>query len=334
MSDLVIRDLLPRDVPGYCALLAGVFEQEYGEQGLDIRSFERLYRVVALVNLVLRPLKLDFFRVSVAVEAGKVVGSVTTFKACRKGWYQGFGSMDKSQRGKGLYKAIVRHGLAGAASRGGLIGGGEINPVNEPALAPYRDKFGTTIFPARKVYVSRPGDLPDPLQPVAFERISNRRFRSLPEAEAIETQFRGGFLLEHEPRRSLLGALVTWQIPPLTTEPWLVEKDGRMRAFVRVRTHWPAMIRSFDALAFAPEMERDELRQVLLSALSLYKRRTKLHIRVYVDEGQDLLESVCQELGFQLLAPLCPIRTDIPLALRRTDEQGRLLDSPPREAKP
>lgn len=329
MSDVVVRDLLPKDVPSYCALLAGVFEQEYGEQGLDIKSFERLYKVVALANLILRPLKLDFFRVSVAVEDGKVVGSVTTFKACRKGWYQGFGSMDKSQRGKGLYKTIVRHGLAGAGARGGLVGGGEINPVNEPALAPYRDKFGTTVFPARKVYVARPGAIPDPTRVVAFERLSARRFFALPEAREIETQFRGGFLLEREPRRTLVGALASWQLPPLTAEPWAWLDDGRLKAFARVRTHWPAMIRSLDALYFAPELSREELSRALLSVLGLYKHRTKLNVRVYVDEGRDRLESVCQELGFDLLAPLCPIRTDIPLALSRTDEQGRLLDRRP-----
>lgn len=334
MSELIIRDLLPRDVPSYCALLAGVFKQDYGEQGLDIKSFERLYRLLALANLVLRPLRLDFFLISVAVEATRVVGTMTTFRASSRAWYQGFGVVHPSQRGKGLYKWVSRHGLAAAAARGGLAAGGEIRPDNGPALGTYRDTFGATIFPARKVYVVPPASIPEPARRVELERISNRRFYSLPEALEIETQFRGGFLLEHEARRTLLQAVMGWRLPPITVEPYLVEREGRWRAFVRVRTHWPAMIRSLDALAFAPGVGREELRDTLLSALALYKTQTKLPVRVYVDPGQELLEGVCQELGFQLLAPLCPIRTDIPLALRRTDEQGRLLASRPAPGDP
>ncbi len=320
---LVVRALRPGDVDSLCRLLTESFRREYEEQGLDVLGFRSHYRLLAWANLVLTPLGLDFFQVSVAVDGRRVVGTLASFRADRGAWYQGFGAVDPALRGRGLYKRLIRRTLEQVAARGGRIGGGEIRIDNQGALRPYRDAFGTTVLPQRSLYLARPEAIPEPGAPVALAPISAADFDHLPEATALREKFRGGFLVERELRRGLLSAAARWLLPPLTVASYALVEGGRLAAFLRVRTHWPAKIRALDVVYFAPELPRERSRDALLTILARYKGKTKLMLRVYVEQGDERLEAICREAGFRLLAPVYPIRTDVAAALARTDAQGQ-----------
>ncbi|HEX4954515.1 MAG TPA: hypothetical protein VF017_14075 [Thermoanaerobaculia bacterium] len=330
---VVLRDFEPADAAKLCRLLATTFREEYAQQGLDVMKFERMYWLMGWANRFLSPLRLDFFRITVAVEGELLLGALTSFRAGPRAWYQGFGVMAPESRGRGLYKQIIRHTLDGVLARGGHIAGGEIRPDNTPALRPYRDYFGTEVLPARHVHLVALDSVREPERRLDLEEISARRFAGLPEAAALRQEMRGGFLLEGEVRRGLLACLLGRLLPPLTARSWGLFEGGQLRAFVRVRTHWPARIQALDVISFAPDLPLATTRDVLRTLLVRLRCQTSAPIRLYLDPGEPRLESLAREEGWPLLAPLHPIRTDVARAVARTNQDGSLRDQPEAAAK-
>ncbi len=330
---VVLRDLVPADAAKLCRLLATTFREEYGRQGLDVMKFERMFWLMGWANRFLGPLRLDFFRVTVAVEGELLLGAVASFRAGPRAWYQGFGVMAPESRGRGLYKQIVRHALSGVQARGGRIAGGEIRPDNTPALRTYQENFGTEILPARHVHLVSLDTIREPERPVTLEEVSPARFAALPEAEALRRKMLGGFLLEGEARRGMLTCFLRWLLPPLTARSWGLFEGGRLRAFVRVRTHWPSRIQALDVISFAPDLPLATARDAVRSVLVGLRGKTAAPIRLYVDPGEATLERLAAEEGWPLLAPLCPIRMDVARGIARTHEDGRIRGETAAEAK-
>jgi len=328
-GEILVRGLMPRDVPGLCTLLAASFEKEYAEQGLDVWGFRRHYQLIAWANLLLTPLHLDFFQVSVAllVSAGteRIVGTLASFRAGPRLWYQGFGAVDPAVRRRGMYKRLIRHTLERVAARGGRVGGGEIRTDNPGALRPYRDVFGCQVLPAQAVYMVPTDALPaaPPSPPPPLRRLRQRDFDRLPQAPELCRRFRGGFLLEREAERGFLVSLLRAWLPPLTARSWALWEEGKLLACVRVRTHWPARIRALDLVWFAPELDPARARPVLLTVLAGLRGTTSMPVRIYVGGEDRRLETLCGELGFSYLASLHSIRTDVAAALAATDADGQ-----------
>ena len=339
-GELAVRDLRPADVEGLCALLSESFRREYQDQGLDVWKFRRQYGLVAWANLLLIPLRLEFFQVVVVLLEGRVVGTMTSFPAGPGVWYQGFGAVDPGVRRRGVYKRVIRASLDSLARRRVEAGGGEIRIDNPGALRPYRTLFGCEIVPVKSLYLADPDRLPAPEGACGLVRISQGQFHRLGEAELLRRRFRGGFLVEEDVDRGLVACLLRRWLPPLTTRSWGLFDDGRLLAFLRLRTHWPARIQALDAIYFAPDLDRRRARQALLQVLDEARRRTNLQIRIYVEgsdadggatgestevlPGDRLLRELCRELGFELLSDIYPIRTDVAEALARTTPDGSL----------
>ncbi len=332
VDGIVVRDLAPGDVDSLCNLLTTSFRKEYEEQGLDVWGFRRHYRLVAWANLLLAPLHLDFFQVSVAVEGDRVLGTLASFRADRGAWYQGFGAVDPSLRRRGVYKRLIRRTLERVAARGGKVGGGEIRIDNQGALRPYRDVFRCSVLPEARLYMAEPSAaaIPPPAKVVRWRRLHRAELDTLACAPAIWARFQGGFLVERELDRGLVGSLLRWLLPPLTVRSYAITEGSRLLAFARVRTHWPARIQALDAVYFCPDLPSEVARDALLTLLGAVRKKTRLMIRVYVRETDALLEAICRELGFRLLSPVYPIRTDVAAALAATDELGQ----PREEARP
>lgn len=321
---LEVRFLRPADVPSLCTLLTASFREEYERQGLDVWGFRRQYRLVAWLNRFLAPLRLDFFQVVVAVLDGRVVGTMASFPVERGRWYQGFGAVDPAVRRRGIYKWVIRRSLEGIARRGARVGGGEIRIDNLGALVPYRDVFGTEVIPPRTLYLVPPGAAPrSPAPPVPLAPVGDRDLDRLPSAAAFRARFRGGFLLEGRACRGLVRCLLGRCLPPITARTLAWREGGAVRGLARVRTHWPARIVAVDALWLAPEMEEDGARRFLAALLARLAPTTRLPLRVYAAAEDEVLHRACRELGIAPWTEVYPIRTDVALALARTDGQGR-----------
>ena len=326
MHDVEVRFLEPRDVPSLCSLLTGSFRREYEEQGLDVWSFERQYRLVAWANRLLTPLSLDFFQVVVAIADGEVVATMGSFPADRHRWYQGFGAVDPACRGQGLYKRVIRKSLEGIDRRGARWGGGEIRVDNYGALVPYRDVFGTEVMPVRRLYLvdreqaaqGRPAG-----RPLSIERLSDRDWPRLPFADTLRGRFLGGFLVERELSRGLAACLLRWLLPPITVVTWGLVEGGRVVALARVRTHWPAKILALDAVWFEDGLPRERAAELLATVLARVAPRAEAPVRIYAGEDETLLRSLCDELGYRAWTDVLPIRTDVARALAMTDPMGR-----------
>lgn len=329
LPPIVLRDLAPRDARPLTELLGGVFEREYSEQKLDIAKFRRYYWLMAWANRVLRPLSLEFFKVTVAEVGGELAGAITSFRANRRAWYQGFGVMGPAARGRGLYKRLIRTALQDIARQGARVVGGEIRPDNEPALRPYRDNFATEILPVKHIHLAAPERLPTPARRLDLVALSARQLAEHPSVRALfEERTRGGFLVEGEVERTLLGAIARWLLPPLTVRTWGWLDGDRLCALARVRTHWPARIQALDVVYFERDLPRDTGRDFLLSVLDRVRHETRSSIRIYVDPADLLLAELCGQLELPLLAPLCPIRMDVRRALARTDAAGSEIGGP------
>lgn len=327
MHDVEVRFLEPRDVPSLCSLLTDSFRREYEEQGLDVWSFERQYRLVSWANELLAPLSLDFFQVVVAVADGEVVGTMGSFPADRHRWYQGFGAVAPACRGHGLYKRVIRKSLEGIARRGARWGGGEIRVDNHGALVPYRDVFGTDVMPVRRLYlVSREQAAkgrPAGGRRLPIERLGDRDWPRLPAAETLRRRFLGGFLVERELSRGLAACLLRWLLPPITVATWGRVEDGRVVALARVRTHWPAKILAVDAVHLDEGLPRERAAGFLTEVLARVAPQAKAPMRIYAAEDEVLLRSLCEELGYRAWTDVLPIRTDVARALAMTDPMGR-----------
>jgi GNAT superfamily N-acetyltransferase len=336
---LTVRAFRFGDTPALCALLGGAFAKEYAEQGLDISGFRRQYQLVGIANAVLSPLRLDFFKVAVALwtpaDGGRerLVGTMTSFPADREGlWYQGFGAVDPTLRRQGVYKRVIRFTLEDIARRGARVGGGEIREGNDGALRSYRDNFAADVLPRKALFLLPPPaarTLADSAlaRRLRLEPLSNAAFANLPEASAIRSRFVGGFLVEHEAHRSLTAAVRRWLLPPLTVATYAHRgPSGRLAALVRVRTHWPARIQALDAVWLAPQLAADTAREILAAVVARYARQTSAPIRLYAEAGDELLREVAPSLGFRFWCNLFPIRTDVARALAVTDATGSRRD--------
>ena len=324
--DPTLRFLKPRDVKSLCELLTGSFREEYEEQGLDVWGFERQYRLVAWANRVLTPLNLDFFQVVVAVSDGRVVGTMGSFPVDRKRWYQGFGAIHPDFRGQGLYKRVIRKSIEGIARRGARWGGGEIRVDNYGALVPYRDHFGTEVLPVQRLYLVREMEPLPSSERVVLDALKTHHLDALPFADDFRRRIQGGFLLERELERSLVGCALRWRLPPITAASYALHDEtraDRVVALARVRTHWPAKIRAVDAVHFEPELEPDRARRFLHTLLTWLGPGQGPPIRIYAGERDTLLRSTCEGLGFEAWTDVIPIRTDVERALELTDELGR-----------
>ena len=323
-SEISLRELRPADVAGLCRLLGSVFDAEYAKQGIDMAGARRQYALVAWANLILRPLGLDFFQVVVARRDDAVIGTLASFPVEPGLWYQGFGAVDESCRGAGVYKQLIRVALEAVARRGGRVGGGEIEVSNRGALRPYHEVFGCDVLPAARIYLvpTERAAIPSPSAALAMTPV--RRLDAVPDAAAVQARFRGGFLLENEIDRGFVGTALRWLLPPITARSFLVGGRERPAAFVRVRTHWPAKIRAFDVVHCYGELPAPgTVRDVLLTVIGRHADGGAPPIRVYCHEG-DAVEQACLALGFQLFAEVFPVRTDVAAALERTDDRGRL----------
>ena len=320
MSDLVFRELRPGDVRSLCELLTESFREEYARQGLDVWKFARQYRVVALANLLLRPLGMDFFQVVVALSGETVVGTMTSFPLDRRRWYQGFGAIHPDFRRLGIYKKVIHASLEGLHRRGAEVGGGEIEVDNRGALRPYRDVFDCEVLPVQRLYMVSPkvASIPKPTTFVQRSKLGERAIAQDPREGSFRSRFQGGFLVEEDLNRSLLGTILRWQLPPITVQSWRMHRGEEEVGWIRIRTHWPARIRCLDAIEWAPGVQNDLAKDALLGTLRGMASRTKMKIRIYAAESDSLTRSICEDLDYEVLADVYPIRTSVAQGLEKS----------------
>lgn len=296
----------------------------------------------------------------------RLVGTLTSFPVDNDGvWYHGFGAVDPTLRRQGVFKRVIRFALEDIARRGAKLVGGEIRTTNEGSLRTYRDNFGAEILPEKGLWLLPPGRLQEMpasdetgLQAVdgpgvapdgsalSLARLGERGFRKLPQAAAITPGFRGGFVIEREVRRSLPGSILRGLVPPITVVTWAsFDRQGRLAALARVRTHWPAGIEAIDTVWLAPGLTTSGA----LGFLSAVARRhgatarpsatapdgssvaaegTRPSLRLYAGAHDDRLQSLAARLGFRLWCHVYPFRAGVQEALAGTDATGSRRPAP------
>jgi hypothetical protein len=301
-------------------LLASTYRQEFADQGLDIAHHKWKYHLISWANRLLTPMNRSFFRVAVAEEDGSVVGTTTAYHVDKDRWYIGMSAMDPRFRARGIYKMLMRFISGKIVNAGGMWAGCEVLEDNHGSLHVASNILCGEVFPVKQLFLTKfnQGQEYLPSQRLPIRSIGDKEFQGRVELASIQPRFQGGYLIEQTVNRDLLSCIRGLYLPPITIRSYILERGGRLQAFARTRVHWPSKIRYAEAIHFSPGIDRVTARDFLLTILQKTSRN-QAPFRIYAEDGDKLLLSLCMELGFISWCRLYPIRMDLKAALKAVD---------------
>lgn len=293
-SELIsFRDFKAKDAWGICELLGKNFKQEYEEQGLNIYKYANFFKLLGHVNILLRIIHLEFFKIYVAVYRGQVIGCTIGYRIAKRTWYHGFSTMAPEYRGKHIFTTLVCSFFESLLKTSAVAAYGEVAPENKNAAHIWTQSFGGHVTATKNIFIFNSE------QPSQIYN-SKCRFEKVGSHEKINGQYAVSDIvpvLTECINQGFFQCLFHWILPPTIYKSFVCKITNKFRLFIRCRIQYPGNHWSVDTLWYDSQMNQEELEQLIKELLAFFRSHTQKPVKIYTDKEDQRLSQLLEKQG-------------------------------------
>lgn len=282
MRNVTIREIRHNDVKDVCILLDSCFHDEYRTLDFDIMEYNIPFRIISIINTVLRKFGLEFMKVFVAECENKIAGISIGYRYDCNIWYYGFFATHPDYRGLGIYNKLMSAHLKAARDRKNSRMVCEIVEGNNGPLHVWIDKLKATKTSISSVYIL------DPKKNKSSKKIN---FVESYIPEDLSVDYKPLTYSKYSRSRSLLDCIFKWLVPPTMIKTIAYKEENKTQFFARIMVAYPSKMIKVDLIR---HNSSDNLSDIFSSFISYLTKMTEKKILIYVLADDKKLKTICE----------------------------------------